>query len=712
VADAILGMANPSYNAEVAMQTEIYRVAQHIVTAPGLLETFKTRGLKNLLPQALAITRSDYRQIYPPTNLFLTDKADGQRAIAMVYDGKGLIIADTLHTFAPKVVASDNNASYMKTTIADGELVTGAGGVLHFYAFDTIVVADENVSNVGFENRVSRLGEAVELLRDAGVPAAAKVFQHIGGTESSVLEGEFRSMYDRPRSYQIDGLIFVVPGKSYRDTVTYKWKSASDNTIDFLARRAPPSVLGKKPFLDKQGHHLYFLFVGIAPDLFNSLALQRCPGYNDLFGKGENQMDANLGSYFPIQFSPSDAPLAYIYWHPDKSPLGEIDGKVVEGKCAGECATGGGFVDWEMVRIREDRKRELLAKRYYGNDYFSAELIWLNYVDPFPVEQLWEGPSHDYFMQSKSGAYKAQTAFLSFIKTERINALKHAGWVVDIGAGRGQDLGRYLAAEVHHLVAVDNDRAALSELVRRRYSDKFKKQRHVTTVHILVADVTSPYEETLKKLEILGLLRETADALVCNLAVHYFLGSPEGLRNFVVLVRNIVRIKGTVTITFLRGDAVHELFRKEGVTEGKSWEYRENEAVKYSLTRLYKSDELEMAGQRIGVLLPFSSGQTYTEFLVNPDALAREFKNHGFTILSEQGAEKSLPDFRVRNKFMAKRLTPGDIQWVSLYGELLLQKGAKPPSTPKGSAYADNPKGSEPPSTPRARLGASKLRPD
>jgi hypothetical protein len=30
----------------------------------------------------------------------------------------------------------------------------------------------------------------------------------------------------------------------------------------------------------------------------------------------------NTGSYFPIQFSPSDAPLAYIYQHHDDSPHG------------------------------------------------------------------------------------------------------------------------------------------------------------------------------------------------------------------------------------------------------------------------------------------------------------------------------------------------------------------------------------------------------
>ena len=102
--------------------------------------------------------------------------------------------------------------------------------------------------------------------------------------------------------------------------------------------------------------------------------------------------------------------------------------------------------------------------------YRIAELTWLNYVDPFPRAQLWDGPALDYFARPKAGIYRAQTAFTSFVKTQRIAALRHARWVVDWGAGQGADLGRYLAAEVGNLVGVDRDRAALAELVRRKYS--------------------------------------------------------------------------------------------------------------------------------------------------------------------------------------------------------------------------------------------------
>lgn len=726
-ADTILRLANPEYVREAALQGEVYRIAQYVIKAPGYLRRFQNElGLKRLLPQALAITRADYRAIYPPKGMYLTDKADGKRAVAVVHDGKGCVVSDVLYEFAPppsgpasakagKAGAEAQQTRYLNDTIVDGELIVSEDGrKTAFYGFDVIAVAGEDLTRDGFEKRLARLEEATEVLRGVGVPAATKPYTHIVTEEPRELEQVVRGVYEARRPYSMDGLIFVEVGKPYDETANYKWKSARDNTIDFLARRAPSSALGKAPFIDRPGHKLYFLFVGITPELYDALGLQWCPGYADLFGttgplargrrggaepRGDShRMDANTGSYFPIQFSPSDAPLAYLYQHPDASPLGEIDGKVVEGRCLGDClAAGGGapLVDWEMVRIREDRRRELLSKRYYGNDYYAAELIWLNYVDPFPIEQLWEGPSLDYFMRPKAGVYRAQTAVISFVKTQRILSLKHAGWVVDIGPGKGQDLGRYLEAEVQHLVAVDRDRAALAELVRRKYSfarrpgdrrgrpaepdgeysrARGAKTRTATTIHVLVADAAEPHTQTLNKLETLGLQRASADAVVCNLAVHYFLGSVEGMRNFVALTRGAVKIGGQVIITLLLGDAVHALFTTEGVPEGGTWDARESEALKYSLKRLYASETLEAAGQRIGVLLPFSDGRYYEEYLVNTKALVAEFAARGLSLLAATNAERAIPEFEARNRSLAALLTPADRKYLSLYGELVFQR--------------------------------------
>lgn len=702
IAEMVLRLANPEYIRESVLQAEVYHVAKYIIKAPGYLNRFQHElGLKRLLPQALAITRADFRSIYPPKGFFLTEKADGKRAIASVHDGNGVIIADRLINGFSKIKTP--NPLYSCDTILDGELITKDETIM-FYAFDVIAVAGEDVTADPFEKRIDHMTTAVDIMQQLGMPVFAKKFAHLNGSQPKELEREIRSVYDIKHPYQTDGLIFVESGKSFSETANYKWKPAEHNTIDMLARRAPASVLGKAPYIDKPGYKLYFLFVGISPDLYDSLGLHWCPGYSDLFGAeprrgrgARGQADdsgMSTGSYSPIQFAPSDAPLAYIYYHPDDSPHGtEIDGMIIEVRCAGECAAAGGgstLVDWEVTRVREDRLRELATKKYFGNDYYTAEIIWLNYMNPFPIDQLWNGPALDYFMQSKSEIYRAQTSVISFIKTQRISALKHAGWVIDIGIGKGQDLGRYLDAEVQHLVAVDQDRAALSELVRRKYSfakrnttnnNRNAYRKHVskahtsTTIHILATNANEPFAKTLSKFETLGLMHMTADALVCNLAVHYFLTDITAMRNFTALARGSVKIGGQVILTVLIGEAVHETLK--GIPNGGTWDIFEeldqntNPVRKYSLKRLYTSEKLEAAGQRIGVLLPFSDGNYYEEYLVNTKALTDEFTSRGFNLINSTNAAKSIPEFATRNRVLANSLTAGDHSWLSLYGELI-----------------------------------------
>lgn len=689
-ADTILLMANPEFSKEAAMQAEIYYIAKYVVKAPGYLQRFRSElGLKRLLPQALSITRADYREIYPPVGYYLTEKADGKRAVAIAHDTYAVIISDTIITFNSLSAVQSGKASGVLDTIVDGELVTDENNVNTFYAFDVIAVLGKNMTTETFEKRLDRLGEAVKILKLLGLPIVAKGYTHINNGSPVDLQRIINSTYNRDHPYEIDGLIFVEPDKPYDETSNYKWKPTNHNTIDMLARRAPPSVLGKEPFIDKPDHKLYFLFVGINPNLYYSLGLQRCQGYSDLFGEARN------ANYFPIQFSPSDAPFAYMYQHPDKSGT-EIDGKIIEVRCSGGCeAAGNGSVPvkWEMTRIRDDRRRELASGNYFGNDMAAAEGNWLNYVDPFPIDQLWDGPSLDYFMKAKSDIYKAQTGVISFVKNERIATLKHSSWVVDIGIGKGQDLSRYFDAEIQHLVAVDADRAALSELVRRKYNfakrsiakddsrdhgafrrDRDWKVRSSTVVHVLAADANDPFAQTLDKFEVFGLFRMKADALICNLAVHYFLSNIMSMRNFILLARNAVKIGGQVILTILNGEIVHKTFLDSHIVKGGSWDIFEGVVRKYSLKRLYSSDNLEDAGQRIGVILPFSDGKYYEEFLVNPKTITAEFSSRGFSLLASTNVASSIPEFEAHNRVLANKLTDGDRKWLSIYGELIFRR--------------------------------------
>jgi len=171
----------------------------------------------------------------------------------------------------------------------------------------------------------------------------------------------------------------------------------------------------------------------------------------------------------------------------------------------------------------------------------------------------------------------------------------------------------------------------------------------------------------------------TADALVCNLAVHYFLVDLAAMRNFIALARGAVKIGGQVILTILVGEVVHAAFTDGGIAEGKTWDVFESEGSappkrKYSLQRLYSSENLEAAGQRIGVFLPFSDKRYYEEFLVNTKVLTAEFISRGFSLTASTSATNSIPEFEARNHALAGLLTEGDRKWLSFYGELIFQR--------------------------------------
>jgi hypothetical protein len=708
VANMILHFSNPEHNQDITLQNEIFNVAKHLVKNTSLLQEYQTtHGLKQLLPSVVSLTRIDYRGIYPPVGYFVTEKADGKRGLAVVRGNTAFIISDKLYEFTKP--AGDVSASkIIHETILDGEIIIeaapGSGSTaptVKFFAFDVIMVSNNNMTAIGFENRIKYLGQGVEILKTAGIDAYAKKY-NVLTEDPSQIETAVKDIYEQEHKYETDGLILVAPGADYLKTVSYKWKPASHNTIDMLARKAPREVLGKAPFVEKPGHTLYFLFVGISHAMFSSLGIHWCPGYKSIF-----RDDGSYKRYFPIQFAPSDVPLAYLYQYPNtivapdgaSSAAPDIGNKIIEVRCGGDCAAAGGeqpTVDWELVKIREDRNKDLLSGNYFGNNFKTAEMVWLNYIDPFPVEQLWEGVGSNYFMVRKGGAYKAQTSMTNFVKNNRILfSLNHLDWVVDIGAGKGQDIKRYIDAGVRNLIAVDRDRSAISELVRRKFqiaassessgrhgakSHKgiIEQRRFSTNIRAIVADASNPHEETLAKIMAAGLPPNGANALVCNLAVHYFFGSEESIINFILLTKHVVRIGGIVVLTIIDGERVHNMLHEANIPyEGSLDMIEDGDASmtkKYSIRRLYRSNKLEKFGQKISLVLPFSNGEYYEENLVNPSHFIAEFAKRGFTCTERTGILDSMTEFETRSPLIAKLLTDSDKKWLSLYGELIFRR--------------------------------------
>lgn len=677
VVNFVLNMADPSAVQAVSIQSAIYFAASQIITSPGYLRMFETElGLKRLLPVSVALTRESYGSIFPPVGYFVTDKADGVRALAIVKDRQGFIITASnrydYQSSAPSGFQEFTSSikNHADDTIVDGELCV-KDGVFHFYAFDVIMCNGVNMSPMTMAERLASLDPAVQALKNKNVPISAKAYQRVTDGSPAGLEKLFRYVYEKKYDYSIDGMMISNPDSSYVDTTTLKWKSSEHITIDFLARRAPSSVLGKKPFIDDPGHKLYILCVGIRSDLFRSLGFKMFPWYNELFSLKDSE------AYIPIPFAPSDTPYAFMYQHPNEGVA--IDGHIVEMRRVLDDKSR----TWEMTRRRDDRQVEMAGKKYFGNDFRVAEETWMLTSNPIELRHLWSGVESSYFQNKKDDIYTAQTALNSSVKGRLIRMLNHKRWVVDLGAGKGQDLHRYFNSQILNVIAVDKDSAALTELVNRKYMiaakpphRNEKKVLSGTTVFILVADINDKDAGVNESLLALGMPPQGADAVVCNMAMHYFMSTAASLQHFVSVVAGSVKPGGLVILTAFIGEAVHKLFIDEKIAPNACWNMYESGVLKYSIKRLYTSKTLETAGQKIGVMHPFSKGEYYEEYLVNTKALTAEFGFQHCTVVSKASFSESVAEFTARDAAKATLLTDADLKYSSLYGEITLTKKA------------------------------------
>ena len=166
-----------------------------------------------------------------------------------------------------------------------------------------------------------------------------------------------------------------------------------------------------------------------------------------------------------------------------------------------------------------------------------------------------------------------------------------------------------------------------------------------------------------------------------------------GARNFAALCAAAVRPGGAVVLTVLRGEAVHAAFLAAGTPPGGHLDFVEgaDASRKFSLRRDYASDALAPAGQKIGVLLPFSAGAFYPEPLLNCAAFAAEMGAFGFALDAATSVADALPAFAAASPDTYAALSPADIAYASLYGELVFVRSTAPAAPAAQAAQAAAP---------------------
>lgn len=605
-------------------QDTIYELAK--IIKPKQAHLFRTKfGLKHLGNQVIDLDRralnSGFLETLP--NQWITDKVDGERTMCYVADNKINFINRDLISYDIK---------QNKTTIIDCEKY-GEGKKIQYYLFDVLMYEGKVLLELPFNERYSYFGKVTKLLKTFNIKE--KPFSRLGKNYLS----DIKSFMKRKKPYETDGYIFT-PNEPYKSMSVRKWKTLDKLSIDFIIKKATSKLLGTNPYNIKKSQTLYLLFCGISRELFNSLNLLYIADYQNMFSSTNYE-------YFPIQFSPSDCPYAYLYY--DKNP--NLDGQIGEFKWNGK--------EWSIMRMRDDRQVEVARGNYFGNDFRVAEVIWQIYKNPITINDF-DGEKDGYFKEDNSVDYKSSRAFNSFVKAQTFKLFSGSDWILDMASGKGQDLFRYGKYKIKNALFLEIDKSAIQELINRKHT--MRKQNIKMGVYVLNADLSKKYQVTIEKINNARIPYPAGGfpVIMCNFAIHYFASSTEQVNNLISFVDEMLAPGGRFIYTAFDGDRIHNL-----LSDG-DWHKRVGETLRYSIMSDYKG-KLTAAGQKIKVLLPFSAGEYYDEYLVNGEFWQKQFRKKGIEREIYKSFGDYLPQFKKENTNTYNKMNDADKEFVSLY---------------------------------------------
>jgi len=668
-------------------QKYIYNIAKYIIANKTYLENFKVKsGLKKLLNNVIELSADTYYKniISNITDYFITDKIDGLRCICYIEE---YVDSNTINIklvtnklYIIKEFNEEANTFKKKVTILDCELIFSKEPTediiskddVYLYIFDILTFESNKIGFSPFEERIKSLNDGYEKIKNI---FNSRIKEYIRLTDN--YKQEIKEFYERKnndKNYSIDGLIFVPTSNvkndqsrfginsNYNNMVGYKWKPSEHMTIDFYVCKLPKNLYTNIPYdklkLDKDDI-IYILFSGISMFDYNKLNMTFMLNYKNIVPEKTQQ-----GSLIPIQFSTSDNPYNYIFISHNNT----LDKRI--------CEFGYDTKNkkWEFKKIRTDRDVELERGEYYGNYYKISEMIWNNINNPLTLDMLIKDPNNSYFLKDDNMFYKAQRSYNSFVKSyiletiisDNLTDKNDTNLVIDMAAGKGQDLARLSNLGFKKGIFLDYDKNALVELINRKHNLKTKGNMEIYTKHI---NLTDNYKDIIKELNIFELKKDSIDIIICNFAIHYIISNEDNLINIIKLLNYYLKPNGRFIFTCFDGNKVFNLLKDNEV-----WNKYENDTLKYSIKKIYKDTIMSKYGQKIDVLLPFSNNEYYTENLIDIENLINIFNGNGFTTEISLPFTSLLNNFEKNNKKIYDDLTDADKEFVDLYQFVIIKK--------------------------------------
>lgn len=606
IISAVWSKMDAEYMKSTMYQSAIYKIASVIVGNRDLVETFKdpTNGIKKLANQVIMLTKRFYfDEIYPPEKYYVAPKLDGIHCLGYVEGSKCVVLNTTYMEF-------NNINTTADLCIFDGEWIEESQTL---FIFDCMQYEGKPLHKEYFETRLKYLPEVAKLLKKFIKKVEVQDYNRINGN----LEDLVAKIRAKKRAFNIDGLIFTEPNENYKNTKNYKFKDTKDNTIDFLALRLIPKYLNMHPFVERKNYDIYLLFNGISSRMFNNINKKQLSFYKEII------KSANLTpsyEYFPTHFESSANPLSYVYYH--DPTLGDIDGKIVELSYDKE---------WVFSRVRIDRE---VSNSYFGNDFRIAELTYVNYIDEFTVDCLWDRPNK-YVVSLVDSVYKQYMRYkTNAIGTLMKRYLKDVNLVLDISP---QDISSIINAGASNVIFIDKDPKNIADIIIGKF-----KQHSKTHIAAKLADFG-------KKLD----LDYKANVVTCTNIQEFCDGN---VLNLFANVKANLMIGGYFICVFIEGENIFDDIKQTTL------EFKENDTSKYIINGLFKSTVITGVSQKIKV----TDNKEHDEFLVSRKNLIDTAKLNKFNCILNDALIK----FANEDNF---NLTEADREFLQIYRVLIFQ---------------------------------------
>ena len=199
-----------------------------------------------------------------------------------------------------------------------------------------------------------------------------------------------------------------------------------------------------------------------------------------------------------------------------------------------------------------------------------------------------------------------------------------------------------------------------------------RRPKSPPNIYTKTLDLDNSSKDIVQKLRDIPLPKNGVDGIVMNLAIHYIIDDQESLNNLMVLVDSLLKPGGVFIFTCFHGERVFRLLEELDFEE--TYDIIEEDVLKYSIKKLYKSDKFSDYGQKIGVIHPFSQGKYYEENLVNIDNLISKFENKKYEVRQNASFANWINKFEAFNPKISGELKEADYKYIGLYQYISLWK--------------------------------------